>query len=52
MVTHRRKAGGCWVFTPQFKQEQIARLSRQELTVAELPRGLVVAAQLLRQCSA
>jgi len=49
MVTHRRKADGRRVFTPQSKQEQIARLSRQELTVAELARELAVAPQLLRQ---
>lgn len=49
METHRRKADGRRIFTPQFKQEQIARLSRQELTVAELARELGVSPQLLRQ---
>ncbi len=49
METHRRKADGRRVFTPQFKQEQVARLSRQELTVSELARELAVSPQLIRQ---
>jgi transposase len=49
METHRRKADGRRVFTPQFKQEQVARIERQELTVAELARELAVAPQLVRQ---
>lgn len=49
METHRRKADGRRVFTPQFKQEQLARLERQELTVAELTRELAVAPQLIKQ---
>lgn len=49
METHRRKADGRRIFTPQFKQEQVARLGRQELTVAELARELAVAPQLVRQ---
>jgi transposase len=56
METHRRKADGRRVFTPQFKQEQVARVERQELTLAELSRELAVAPQLIRQwqrlCSA
>ena len=49
METHRRKADGRRVFTPQFKQEQVARVERQELTVAELARELAVAPPLVRQ---
>ncbi len=49
METHRRKADGRRVFTPQFKQEQVARVERQELTVSELARELAVAPQLIRQ---
>ncbi len=49
METHRRKADGRRIFTPQFKQEQLARVARQELTVAELARELAVNPQLLRQ---
>lgn len=49
MDTHRRKADGRRIFTPQFKQAQVGRLARQEVTVAELARELAVAPQLLRQ---
>jgi len=49
METHRRKADGRRIFSPQFKQEQLARLSRQEVTVAELARELAVAPPLIRQ---
>lgn len=49
MEAHRRKADGRRIFTPQFKQEQVGRLSRQELTVAELARELAVSPQLIRQ---
>lgn len=49
METHRRTADGRRVFTPQFNQEQVARLGRQELTVSELARELAVARQLIRQ---
>ena len=49
METHQRKADGRRVFTPQFKQEQVARLSREDLTVAELARELAVAPPLIRQ---
>lgn len=56
METHRRKADGRRIFTPQFKQAQVARLEREELTVAELSRELVVAPQQIRKwqrlCSA
>lgn len=38
METHRRKADGRRIFTAQFKQEQVARLSRQEVTLHELAR--------------
>ena len=49
METHRRKADGRRIFTTQFKQEQVARLSRQEVSLAELARELSVSPQLLRQ---
>ena len=38
METHRRGSDGRRIFTTQFKQKQIARVVRQELTVAELAR--------------
>ena len=49
MEAHRRKADGRRIFSPQFKQEQVARLNRQEVTPAELARELAVSPQLLRQ---
>jgi transposase len=49
MEAHARKADGRRIFTPQFKQEQVARIARQELTVAELARELAVAPQLIKQ---
>jgi len=38
METHRRKADGRRVFTPQFKQDQVARVERK----TGLPRGRTV----------
>lgn len=49
METHRRAADGRRMFTAQFKQDQLARLDRQELTIPELARELSVTAQLIRQ---
>ena len=49
METHRRKADGRRIFTTAFKQEQVARLARQEVTIAELAREVSVAPQLIRQ---
>ena len=42
METHRRGSDGRRFFTTQFKQEQIARVVRQELTLSELARELAV----------
>ena len=42
METHRRGSDGRRFFTAQFKQEQIARVDRQELTLSELARELAV----------
>jgi hypothetical protein len=41
METHRQGADGHRLFTAQFKQEQIARLAREELTLAEPRAGAV-----------
>jgi transposase len=49
METPRRAADGRRMFTPQFKQEQVARIDRQEVTVAELAREVSVSPQLIRQ---
>jgi hypothetical protein len=43
METHRGKADGRRIFTPQVRQERVARLGRQEPTVAELACELAVA---------
>lgn len=45
METHRRKADGRRIFTPQFRQDQLARVARQKRTGAELARELVVTPQ-------
>jgi transposase-like protein len=49
METHRRKADGRRIFTAQFTQDQVARLNRQEVSLAELARELSVSPQLIRQ---
>jgi DNA-binding CsgD family transcriptional regulator len=48
METHRRKADGRRIVSAQLKEEQLARLSRQELTPAELARELAGSPQLIR----
>lgn len=49
METHRRGSDGRPLFTAGFKQEQIARVSRGELTVAELSRELAVSPSVVRR---
>jgi transposase len=49
METHRRGSDGRRLFTAQFKQEQIARVSRGELTVPELSRELAVSPSVVRR---
>ena len=49
METHRRGADGRRFFTTQFKQEQIARVVRQELTLSELARELAVSPSVVRR---
>src|SRR5256885_2521162 len=49
METHRRGADGRRMFTAQFKQEQLARIDRGEITVAELAREVSISPQLVRQ---
>src|SRR3989442_2595359 len=49
METHRRGADGRRLFTAEFKQEQIARVARQELTLAELSRELAVSPSVVRR---
>ena len=38
METHRKGSDGRRIFSAQFKQEQVARVVREELTLAELAR--------------
>jgi transposase len=49
METHRRGSDGRRLFTAPFKQEQIARVGRQELTLAELARELSVSPSVVRR---
>jgi len=49
MDTHRRGPDGRRLFTADFKQEQIARVARQELTLAELGRELAVSPSVVRR---
>ncbi len=49
METHRRGSDGRRIFTAQFKQEQIARVAREELTLAELARELAVSPSVVRR---
>jgi len=50
--THRRGSDGRRLFTTQFKREQLARIERKELTVAELARELSIGAGLVRRWQA
>jgi transposase len=49
METHRRGADGRRLFTAQYKQEQLARVARQELTLAELARELSISPSVVRR---
>jgi transposase-like protein len=49
METQRRGADGRRLFTAAFKQEQLGRVARQELTLAELARELAVSPSVVRR---
>lgn len=49
METHRRGSDGRRIFTAEFKQAQIARVAREELTLAELSRELSVSPSVVRR---
>jgi len=49
MASIARKSDGRRIFTDEFKREQIGRVSRGELTVAELSRKLGIARSLLQR---
>jgi transposase len=49
MQTHRRGSDGRRYFSTEFKQEQIARVARGELTPSELARELAVQPSVVRR---
>ncbi len=49
METHRCGSDGRRFFTTQFKQEQIARVDRQEVTLSELARELAIQPSVVRR---
>jgi len=49
MTRIARKSDGRRIFTDKFKREQIGRVSRGELTLAELARKLGIARSLLQR---
>ncbi len=49
METHRRGSDGRRLFNAEFKREQLARVQRKELTVAELSRELGIHVSLVRR---
>ena len=49
METHRRGSDGRRYFTAEFKQAQLTRVAREELTFAELSRELAVSPSVLRR---
>ncbi len=49
METHRRGSDGRRRFTPEFKRDQVGRVLRGELTMAELSRELSVSHSLVRR---
>ena len=46
---HRRGTGGRRIFTPDVKREQISRVLRKEVTLAELSRELNVEQSVVRR---
>jgi len=49
MEKHRRAADGRRLCTAEFKREQLARVERQELTLAELARDLSISPSVVRR---
>jgi transposase len=47
--THRRGSDGRRILSPEFKREQIGRVVRGDLTIAELSRELNVGPSVLRR---
>ena len=49
MEKHRRATDGRRLFTAEFKREQLARVERQEITLAELARDLSISPSVVRR---
>jgi transposase len=49
MEMHRRGADGRRLFTTAFKQEQLARVAKGEVTLAELARELAISPSVVRR---
>lgn len=49
MDQHPREADGRRVYSPEFKRDQLTRLERGELTIAELSRELGISRSLLQR---
>ena len=49
METHRRGSDGRRIFTAAFKREQVSRVLREEVTIAELSRELAVEQSVIRR---
>jgi transposase len=49
METHRRGSDGRRRFSAEFKREQMARVGRNELTIAELSRELAIDQSVVRR---
>ena len=49
METHRRGSDGRRMFSAEFKQEQMGRVARHEVTLAELSRELSVSPSVVRR---
>lgn len=49
METHRRGTDGRRLFTTAFKQEQLARIAKGEVTLSELARELAISPSVVRR---
>ena len=49
MDTQRRGSDGRRIFTTAFKQEQVSRVTRHELTLSELARELTISPSVVRR---
>ncbi|MGH7670453.1 MAG: transposase [Gemmatimonadaceae bacterium] len=49
MEKHRRATDGRRLFTAEFKREQVARIEREDVTLAELARDLSISPSVVRR---